>query len=344
MKKITIKDVAKKLNCSLSTVSRAFNDKYDIHPDTKALILRTAKEMGYTPNPIARHLSQKKSYQVGVIVPEFINAFFPLVIKGMQQVLKEAGYQLLIMSSEEQAQKELENIKTLEQNLVDGIMISFVHEAHDVSYYQELNTRIPIVQFNRVNYKFNTSKIIFDDYTWACKVTEHLIEQGYKRIFHLCGPCNLIVSHSRKKGFLDTLKKYGLPYESCCFETGIFIEDGNRIIQKLIHKNNLPEAIFCFNDPIAIGAMETLRKNQISVPEQVAIAGFTESRIAAHTSPSLTSVEQPAIKIGEQTARQLLKEIESSSRPAPETFILNGKINIRESSVRITSQTSSSRP
>lgn len=334
MKKITIKDVAKKLNCSSSTVSRAFNDKFDIHPDTKELILKTAKEMGYIPNPIARHLSQKKSYQVGVVVPEFINAFFPLVIKGMQKVLKEAGYQLLIMSSDEQAKEELENVKTLEQNLVDGIMISFAHEAHDISYYQELNARIPIVQFNRVDQKLNTSKVIFDDYTWACKATEHLIAQGYKRIYHLSGPCNLIVSHSRKKGFTDTLRKYGLPYQEHCFEAGIFIEDGARAMQDLIDRQSVPEAIFCFNDPIAIGAMETLRKNHIAVPNEVALTGFTESRIAAHTTPSLTSVEQPAIEIGETTARQLLKEIEAEKRPAPETIILNGKVNVRESSVR----------
>lgn len=335
MKKTTIKDVAKKLNCSLSTVSRAFNDKYDIHPDTKALILKTAEEMGYTPNPIARHLSQKKSYQVGVVVPEFINAFFPLVIKGMQNVLKKAGYQLLIMSSEEQAKEELENIKTLEQNLVDGIMISFAQEAQDITYYQELNTRIPIVQFNRVNQKLQTSKVVFDDYTWACKATEHLIDQGYRKIIHFCGPCNLIVSHSRKKGFLDTLKKHRLDENGKCIEAGIFMDDGAQAAQRLIDNSQLPEAIFCFNDPIAIGAMETFRKNGIRIPEDIALVGFTESRIAAHTTPSLTSVEQPSIEIGERTALLLLKEIESERRPDPQTIVLNGKVNIRESSTHI---------
>ncbi len=333
MKKTSIKDVAKKLNCSISTVSRAFNDKYGIHADTKELILKTAKEMGYSPNPIARNLSQKKSYLIGVIVPEFINTYFPLVIKGMQNALKESGYQLLIMSSNEQAKEELENAKTLEQNLVDGIMISFVQEAHDVSYFQELNKRIPIIQFNRINQKLNTSKVVFHDYIWACKATEHLIEQGFKKIFYLCGPCSLIVSHSRKKGFIDTMKKYGLNYDNCCFEAGIFIEDGSRIAQKLIDDNRIPEAVFCFNDPVAIGAMETFRKNGIQIPQNIAIVGFTESCIAAHTTPSLTSVEQPAIMIGETTARQLLKEIESSQRPEPQTFLLNGKVNIRESSI-----------
>lgn len=334
MKKITIKDVAKKLNVSISTVSRAFNDKYDIRPDTKELILKTSLEMGYIPNPIARQLSQQRSYLVGVIVPEFINAFFPKVIMGMQQILKDAGYQLLIMSSDERACDELENIKALERNMVDGIMISFAQEAHDISYYQELNERMPIVQFNRVSQKLHTPKVSFNDYAWSVQATEHLIAQGYKNIYHLSGPINLIVSHSRKKGFIDTMKKYHLPYEGRCIETGIFYEDGERVLAKMLDDKVDFDALFCFNDPIAIGAMKVLRDNAIVVPDEVGVVGFTESRIAQHTTPSLTSVEQPSLEIGRTVAKLLLDEIEKKGIHGDESIVLDGKLNIRESSVK----------
>lgn len=185
MKHVTIKDVAKALNVSISTISRAFNDKYDIHPDTKNMILEKAKEMGYSPNPIAQRLTQHKSSLIGVVVPEFVNAFFPKIIMAIQRVMDENGYQVLIMSSEESAGKELKNIRTLEKNMVDGLIISLTQETRDVSYFQHLlNKNIPIVQFNRVSQKLATPKIILDDTTSASYATEHLVQQGYRRIYH----------------------------------------------------------------------------------------------------------------------------------------------------------------
>lgn len=334
---ITIKDVAKLLNISISTVSRAFNNKYDINPETRKMILEKCKQLGYVPNPIAKQLSSKKSFMVGVVVPEFVNAFFPRVIMGIQRVMNDAGYQVLIMSSGESASKEIENIKTLEKNNIDGIIVSLSQETRDVSSYQSLlENKIPIIQINRVSQKLPTPKVVFEDYKWACLATEHLINMGYKKIYHLAGPVNLIVSHNRAKGFIDTMKKYNQPLDSKrpLIETGIFIEDGRRIAEMLIASGDVPDAFFCFNDPIAIGAIEVFKEHGFRIPEDVAFVGFTESRLAAHLDPPLSSVEQPAEQMGAKSAEMLL-EIINGKRYDEDTVVkLDGKLNIRKSSMR----------
>ena len=174
MNYITIKDVAKKLNVSVSTISRAFNDKYDIKKETKELILTTAKEMGYRPNPMAKKLIQKRSFNIGIVVPEFINGFFPEVIIGAQEIFFKKGYQVLIAQSNECFETELKNVETLENNMVDGLLLSISCETKNTEYYQKLiKSGLPIVLFNRVNKNLNASKVLFNDYKWAFFATEH---------------------------------------------------------------------------------------------------------------------------------------------------------------------------
>lgn len=337
MKHVTIKDVAKKLNCSVSTISRAFNDKYDIRKETRDHILETAKEMGYSPNPMAKSLLKQCSNQIGVVVPEFINAFFPEVIIGIQEVFINKGYQVLIMQSNESHITELENIKTLENNMVDGMIISLSLETKNVDYYKDLIKQgFPLVFFNRVSNELETSKVLFDDYKWAFFATEHLIYQGYKKIFHLGGPAGLVISQNRKNGFIDALRKHKIPFdESSIIETGFMISDGERIMEKLIIENNLPEAIFAVNDPSAIGAMKMLKKHGYKIPEDVALLGFTESKLAELIDPPLTSVAQPTKEIGRTAAKLLLEQIESKGIFIPQTVILNGRLNVRESSMKM---------
>lgn len=226
MKHVTIKDVAKALNVSVSTVSRAFNDKYDIRKETRDYILEKANAMGYHPNPIAKKLLSQCSYNIGVVVPEFINPFFPEVIIGIQDVLFKAGYQVLIMQSNESAINELENIKTLENNMVDGIIISISQETKNIDYYKKLIADgFPFVMFNRVSDELDVPKVIFDDYKWAFFATEHLIYQGYK-IFHFSGPKVLGLSRRRIEGFTDALKKHRIPVTpDLIIETGLMIAE-----------------------------------------------------------------------------------------------------------------------
>lgn len=335
MKNLTIKEFSKIINVSISTISRAFNDKYDIHPDTKKMILEKAEELGYRPNPIAQRLIHHNSKMVGVVVPEFVNAFFPKVIMGIQSVMEESGYQVLIMSSNESAKKELENLKTLERNMIDGLIISLTKETRDVSYFKSLQSKnLPIVQFNRVNMKLETPKIIFDDYIWAFNATEHLIMQGYKNIYHFSGPQSMTLSHSRCKGYKDAMKKHNLSVDGNIVETGIFMEDGARTAKAMIDKKIIPEAVFCFNDPVAIGAMEYFREKGYIIPQNIAFVGFTESRIAMHMTPALTSVEQPSTEIGTKSAEMLLEMINNKIVYNDKVVTLNGFLNIRASSLK----------
>jgi LacI family transcriptional regulator len=335
MKHVTIKDVAKKLNVSISTVSRAFNDKYDINEETKKLILKTAKELGYRPNPIARKLSQQRSFNIGIVVPEFSTNFFPEVMLGAQQILHEKGYQVLIMQSNYSWEIERKNVETLVDNMVDGLIVSLTSEIDNNEYYTSLlKSDIPIVFFNRAVDEIKASKVLFDDYKWALFATEHLIVQGYNDIVHLTGTINLTLTKNRQRGFEDAHKKHKRPVGKI-ISCGFKMEDGERIAQEMIDNNTIPRAIFAANDSCAIGAMTVFKKHGYQIPNDIAIVGFTESSLAKHTAPSLTSVEQPTHDIGQTAAKLLLDQINNKGIFVPQTIILNGRLNIRESSVTI---------
>lgn len=334
MKRTTIKDVARKLNVAVSTVSRAFNDKYDIRKETRDLILKTAEEMGYHPNPIAQKLKQQKTFNVGVVVPEFVNSYFPEVIIGIQEVLIRKGYQVLVMQSNECHTTELENVKTLEDNMVDGLIISLSRESHNNEYYiRMLEKGYPMVFFNRTDEKIPASRVLFDDYKWAYFATEHLIKQGYSKIYHLSGYQHLSLSKNRIKGFQKAMNKFGIPYQhGQILETGFFIEEGQAVMQSLIDRRELPDAVFATNDPVAIGAMRAIKKAGLRIPHDIAIVGFSESRMAEVVDPPLSSVSQPTFEIGKTVAELLLKQIAAEGFASPQTVVLDGKLNIRESS------------
>ncbi|PKB43540.1 LacI family transcriptional regulator [Cellulophaga sp. RHA19] len=335
MKHITIKDVAKKLNVSISTVSRAFNNKYDINEETKQRILQTANELGYKPNPIAKKLSQQRSFTVGIIVPEFSNNFFPEVMLGAQEVLLKEGYQALIMQSNHSWEVEKKNVETLVNNMVDGLIISLTSENKNNAYYNNLiKQNIPIVFFNRTVDQIKASKVLFDDYKWAMFATEHLIVQGYKNIIHLEGDKNLTLTKNRLRGFTDAHKKYKLAVGKI-IPCGFKMEDGERVAQEIIDNNEVPRAIFAANDSSAVGAISVFKKNGYSIPKDIAIVGFTESNLAKHTTPTLTSVEQPTNDIGQTAAKLLLEQINTKGLFVPQTIVLNGRLNIRDSSVKI---------
>jgi len=243
----------------------------------------------------------------------------------------------LIMQSNESYINELENVKTLENNMVDGMILSLSLETKNVEYYKKMISQgFPLVLFNRVSNELETHKVILDDYKWAFFATEHLIYQGYKKIFHFAGPSGLMFSQNRKNGFLDAHRKHKLVIEgSSIIETGLMISDGEREMERLIKENNIPDAIFAVNDPTAIGAMKILKKNGLKIPGDVALVGFTESQLAQLVEPPLTSVAQPTHEIGRTAALLLLDQIESKGIFVPQTVVLNGRLNVRESSMKL---------
>jgi len=246
MKHVTIKDVAKKLNVSISSVSRAFNDKYDIKKETRDRILKVAEEMGYYPNPIAKKLSQNKTFNIGVVVPEFVNEFYSEIVIAIQEVLMSKGYQVLIMQSDENPEQEFKNVMTLIHNMVDGLIIGPTMESGNMEYYLEQQRKgYPIVFMSRVDESLVAPKVLFNNKKWSFFATEHLIRQGYKKIYHLSGLKSLSVSNERISGFKKALSKHQISEENYkVIETGLLPNDGVEIIEDLIYNHDLPEAFF----------------------------------------------------------------------------------------------------
>jgi len=336
MKKYTtLKDIAKTLNISTATVSRALADRWDVNPDTKKLVCEEAKRLNYKPNPIALRLQNRRSKLIGLVVPELKSAFFPNVITGIQKVLDESGFQLFITQSNESYENEERNLTLLENNMVEGILISITREGENVNCYNRLiESGIPLVFFNRVSSKVEAPKVIVDDYKLAFFATEHLIYNGFKKIYHFSGPENLNVSKERKRGFLDAMKKHHLIIQpNYVVLAGVFSDKGYSAMKNLIEKNDLPEAVFCFNDPTAIGTLKAIKEAGLKCPEDIALVGFSETEVAQLIEPPLTSVLQPTYEMGETSARLLLEQINLTPTPKPETVCLIAKLNVRKSSI-----------
>lgn len=335
MQHVTIKDIAKKLGISKSSVSRAFNDKYDIKKETRDLILRTAEEMGYYPNPIAKKLSQKRTFNIGVVVPEFINDFHAEIIIGIQRVLNPAGYQILSMQSDNDAETEIKNVKTLIQNMVDGLIIAPSSDSENIDYYlKEMQRGCPMVFVNRIAESVNATKVISDNVKWSFFATEHLIRERYNKIYHLSGHKNMSVIRDRIKGFKQAMRKHKISEERYkIVETGLLPSEAIDAVEDLIYRQDLPDAFLCVNDPVAMGTIKTLQKHNIKVPGDIGVVGFSETQMAKLTNPQLSSVRQPTYEMGEKAAGQLLRHLNDDNAEY-KTVVLNGKLNIRESSKR----------
>lgn len=335
MRHVTIKDIAKKLGISKSSVSRAFNDKYDIKKETKDLILKTAEEMGYIPNPIAKKLSQKRSFNVGVVVPEFINEYHAEIIVGIQRVLNPLGYQVLTMQSDNDADVELINVKTLIQNMVDGLIIAPSSDNENINYYiKEMERGTPIVFVNRIAESVNATKIICDNVKWSFFATEHLIREGYTKIYHLCGNKKMSVIRDRIKGFKQALRKHKVGEERYkIIKTGLLASEAIHVVEDLIYRQDLPDSFMCVNDLVAMGTIKTLQKHNIKVPDDIGVVGFSETQMAKLTTPLLSSIRQPTYEMGASAAEQLIRHINNENAEF-KTIVLNGKLNIRESSIR----------
>lgn len=336
IKHATIKDLAQALGISKSTVSRALADHSDVKPETKRLVLEMAEKMNYRPNPYAQNLIRRRSKVIGVVVPEFVNSFFPRIIIQIQKVFEKEGFNVLITQSGESAEIELKNLHLLENSMVEGIILSVTEKDRNDEYYRRLiDNGIPIVFFNRPSNEVEASKVVIDDFRMAFFAVEHVLyANGTKRTrpLHLMGPKGIFNSATRHQGYKQALSKHGIDpapdtfvqcrdiSRECGFETMNAILDGDRI----------PDAVFCFNDQLAIGALKAIKKRGYRIPEQIAVMGFSESQSALLTEPQLSSVAQPLDLIGETVANLLLEKIKNPDAP-DRTVVLDARINIRES-------------
>lgn len=330
---VTIKDIARELGISPSTVSRALKDHPDISVETKRVVHELATKLNYRPNIIALSLRSQKSNVIGVIIPEIVHYFFSSVISGIEEIANEHGYSVMITQSLEDYQKEASTCETFLNGFIDGLLISVTKETTDFSHLKRLEEEgIPIVFFDRMVEEIISDRVVIDDFGGAYQAIEHLIMQGRRKIVHFEGPQNRLIGQNRLNGYLKAMsdngvyidKKLIIPcdnFQSALIET-----------QKLIDSNVKFDSIFTVNDFTAVGAIKVLHKNGLIVPKDVSVVGFGDEHIAEMIDPSLTTIKQPGYEMGKIAMKLLIKRINQAKPEPPITEVLKTNLVIRDSS------------
>lgn len=330
---VTIKDIARELGISPSTVSRALKDHPDISTETKKAVNDLAKKLNYQPNAIALSLKHSKTFTIGVIIPETVHYFFSTVISGIEDIAYEAGYNIMICQSNELYDREKSNANMLYSNRVDGLLVSLAKETQDfghLKFFQEHN--IPLVCFDRATNEINCAQVVIDDYKAAFNIVNYLIERGHNKLIHLAAPQHLEIGYNRRKGFEDALKKNGLPFSEKQIILADKFEQASIVVEELIQSGNIPDGIFAVNDLTALGAMKALKKHQIKIPEEVGLAGFGNGQNAMLTDPPLTTMDQNGYNMGKKAAEILLDQIKYPEKEIKTgKHIINTELIIRES-------------
>jgi LacI family transcriptional regulator len=334
----TIKDIAKALNLSTSTVSRALRGSYEISGDTKKAVLEYAEKINYRPNPIALSLKERRSRAIGIVVSEIANNFFSQAINGIESIAYNRGYHVMITQSHESAEREKVNVEHMAARGVDGLLVSLSAESVDISYLKELHEKgLPIVFFDRVTDEIETHKVIADNHLGAFHATEHLIYQGFKKIAHITSSPYLSITKERLRGYKAALEKHKIPLNESlikyCPHGGMIVGEVENALTELYKNKTKPDAIFMAGDRLTIVAFSILKR--MNQKKEVGFAGFTNTQVGDLFRPSLTVVRQPAAEIG-QIAIELLIQIIESKRPVTtfDTRILPTELVIRESSVK----------
>jgi LacI family transcriptional regulator len=331
---VTMKEIAKKLGVSVSTVSRAMKDSPELHPDTKKRIVEMAKSMNYQYNLLAQSLRISRSKVLGVIVPELTSHFFSSNISGIQDTAYKRGYNIMICQSNESYDQEKANIRTLVSSQVDGLLISLSRETKTYEHLQDIYDRgIPFIMFDRVTEEIPVSKITVDDAHGAYLVVKHLLDQGCRKIAYFSGPEDLYISKKRKEGYLEALAEYGIPAKDTkIYFTDLTPEMNRMVTIQMLESGDLPDAVFAMIDPVAVDVMIVLKERGIKIPEQIALAGFTNNPTSAVVEPSLTTVSQPGYEMGQLAANHLLDQLEEIVTDEPQSFVLLTTLVPRNSS------------
>lgn len=338
---VTIKDIARELGISPSTVSRALKDHPDISPETKKQVTRLAEELNYQPNSIALSLRHRKSNTIGVIIPEIVHFFFSTVIAGIEDIAYSKGYSVIISQSAESYDREVMDTKAMFNNRVDGIIISMSRETSDLGHFESIHKRgMPMVFFDRECDALPCSNVLVDDMNGGYQAVSHLIAQGCRRIVHLQGPSSLPITRDRHVGYKNALAEADITYDPRLVindELGNDEKSAEDIFGKLYDSmDHKPDGVFASTDMIAFGVIQALKKRGVRVPEDVCVVGFSNWQFTALTEPTISTVSQPGFEMGQEAARLLIKEIEADEDVviAPERKTLKTQLIIRDSSRR----------
>ena len=334
--KATLKQIAKELNVSVSTVSKALNDSPEISSSTKIRIKEYAKLKNYKPNVIGLNLKNRKTKTIGVIIPNILNSFFAKVFSGIEKVADEKGYNVIMCISNESLEKETHTLEMLSNGTIDGFIVSVSEEAqknHEYNHFSSIiNDGTPIVMFDRIAAEVYCDKVFVDDYDSALNSTQHLINLGCKNIALLSSIDNLSVGKLRAEGYLKALENNTIPVNSNIILRADSEEDLNSKIEN-IFENNTIDGVFALDENDSVAALKIGLKKGYKIPEELSIIGFADGILASRRlSPSLTTVSQHGVDIGEVAAKLLIDRLESKEEHVPyETVVIKTKLKERES-------------
>lgn len=337
---LTIKDIAKALNLSVSTVSKALRDSHEISGETKEIVNAYAKSNHYKPNLVAQSLKKGTSKSVGVIVCNIDNNYFSQVINGIESVAYNKGYNVIITQSHESYEREVMNVQHLSSRSIDGLIVSLSAETDNIDHFKKLHAKgLPIVMFDRVSEELQTHTVISNNYKGAYDATRHLIGQGFRRIAQITSANGLSITRERLNGYKQALTDHGLPvdegYIKYCRHGGMLQEEIELALGELMHLPDRPEAIFTASDRLSTTSFSLLKQMKIDIPGEVALIGFTNSMSAHIFNPPMSAIVQPALEMGKQIM-ELLTQLIESKHPVTrfEKRVLDNVVMIRESSLR----------
>lgn len=329
--RVRMKDIAKDLGISPMAVSKALRNHSDIGAKTKERVLKRAAELNYRVDWVARSMVTGRTYLVGLLVPDLMQSFFAEISTALTAVLSPAGYPLLISDSSENASDEAANIEVLLSRKVDGLIIASAQRSG--ASFENLKT--PYVLIDRRISGLEANYVGTKNEDIGLLATEHLIEQGCRRIAHLRGPL-LSTAVGRLRGYRRALEKHGLEAgEDLIVEGGHQDTTGYRAMQKLLSQPRRPDGIFCFNDPVAIGAMHAILEAGLAVPQDIAVIGAANMHYSDILRIPLSTVDQRTAEMGEQAARVLLAAMTAKKPTEPRQIIIPPRLVVRASSQRI---------
>ena len=334
MNTVNLKQLAKELNLSASTVSRALRDSWEISTPTKQRVFDLAKKMNFQPNPYASSLRKHRSRTIAVVIPEVANNFFALAIKGIETIAREKGYHVLIYLTNEDIKEEIAVASNLQSGRVDGVILSLSGETKDTRHILELQQRnIPLVFFDRVCEGIGAPKVMTNDYESGFIATEHLIKAGCRRIAHLTVSMSLSISHKRMQGYTDGLLRYDQPGDQdLVIHCSNDEEENYRLIRALLSSDNRPDGIFASVEKLAVLVYHVCRDLGLEIPGDVKVISFSNLVTASLLNPSLTTIAQPAYEMGKEAATILFRRLEKKYIVMPEDqVILPAKLEPRNS-------------
>jgi len=335
--KVTIHDIARKLNITASTVSRALKDHPRISTETKKAVVKAAQRLNYQPNHIAAALRNGRSNILGIIVPTADRTFFSSVVRGIEEIANTSRYNVMICQTYDNFEKEVSTIEALLNARVDGIIASHAKETVTFDHFLKAKERgIPVILFDRSNDALEVSQVVIDDYLGSFKATEHLIQQGCKKIAHFTNILKISIYKERLRGYREALERYGIKYdESLVIESNLQLEDGRNSMRQLLDANLQPDGVFSASAFGILGAMQVLKESGYKIPEQVALVGFSNEPYTSFTEPSLSVVDQHSMRMGNAAAEIFLEEMNATEKKfIPQKIVLQPELIIRQSSLR----------